>query len=287
MSDKDAQKLIGRLLTSRTHDEMLVFARQHGLLTDGRIDLPDKKVRFNHKHLDLRTFRFENTDLSNSVLTNCSGEGATFLRCRLQNVRLTSEGAQKTSFAHARFDESQLKKVEIGPRTLDLTEVSFIECNLVDVTFMLAKLPGADFSHSKLSDVYFRSAILDGAKFKGTTLTRVSFEKASLKNADFTDATLHEMEQWGEPDFTEVVISDEQRYQYGIVSDPVPKIDRMLADGYFTSDEAASIREFRDAISDFAAASPRVMLVGSEYDGIIPLHLFVKLMKRLKAETVQ
>ena len=52
-----------------------------------------------------------------------------------------------------------------GRHALDLSRTTFRGARLNEVTFMLAKLEGADFTGARITDCYFRRGILTGASF--------------------------------------------------------------------------------------------------------------------------
>jgi len=281
----ERQKAIGKLLMERTNDQMKAVADRYGLVTNGKIDLRGERVRFNHVAIDLRGFLVEECDLSGSVLTNVVGESVSFSRCVLKRVRITVEKGKKTSFRGASFDEAILDEATLGPRTLDLSESSFKNARLKNVTFNMGKLDKASFEGSQLEDVFFRSAELRGASFRVAQLTRVSFERASLDEADFTGAIFDQMEHWGEPNFDGAIISDELRYQFGIVRNPLQKLDALIANGAFDAADLDVLRSFRERHREFLS-NPEVMLIAREYEDELDLALFTKVMKVLKEQVV-
>lgn len=276
-------KTIGNLLVEKTQEGIKAAAAANGLLVDGKVDLRGQRARLNHSDLDLREFLFEGADLSGSDLTNCIGEGVHFDRCTLRKVRITAEKAKKVSFRGASFAGALFDDAWLGPRTLDLSGTIYTGAKLRDVTFMLGRLDGADFSGAKLVDVYFRSGELSGTSFRNASLTRVSFEKAVLAGADFTDSEFDEMEHWGEPNFDGAIISDELRYQYGIVNEPLRKIDALIARSDLGEAATAALRRLRTNYADFLSA-PAAMLIGAEMDDAVPRDLFPTILKALKRE---
>ncbi|HEX8170971.1 MAG TPA: pentapeptide repeat-containing protein [Thermoanaerobaculia bacterium] len=279
----EKQKAVARILAAQTAQEMREIAERYDMIAGGKIDLRDTRCRFNHAEIDLKEFLLTGCDLSGSTLTNCMGEGVSFDGCRLKQVRITAEKGRKVSFQEASFNEAFLEDVTIGPRTLDLSRTMYRKARLRNVTFTMGKLFNADFTGALFEDVFFRSAELKSASFRGASLTRVSFEKATLEDADFSQAEFHQMEHWGEPDFSGAKISDDLRYRYGIVRDPSSKIVALINSGRFNQDEAAVLSAFLERNRDFLS-NPEVMLIGSEYD--IDAGLFVKIMKALKEEDV-
>lgn len=277
--------MIGKILMGRTADEMRAVAVRYGITADGRIDLREGRCRFNHSDLDLRAFLLEGSDLSGSVLTNCTGEDVSFARCKLKHVRISADKGKKVSFRGASFDGALFDDVTLGPRTLDLSATAYRKAKLRNATFMMGKLDDADFSGAQLEDVFFRSAELKNASFRGASLARVSFEKATLEGADFTEAEFHQMEQWGEPNFAGAEISDDLRYRYGIIRDPFQKIVELTGSSAFHPEEVDVLRSFLERHRDFLS-NPEVMLIGSEYEDDIDPRLFVKMMKALKEEVV-
>ena len=276
------KKILGKLVVAKTTEEMLSIAANHRFLVDEKIDLRSVKIRFDHEGLDLSKFHFCAADLSGSKLKNCNALRGSFVDCRLNRVRITAEGGVRCSFSGCAFDGATIAQSYLGPRTLDLSGSTFRAANIIGTTFMLASLGGADFSDACLSDVMLRGADLSGVSFRGAKLEKVCLEKADLKGADFTGATFVEMEQWGEPDFTEATISDDLKYQYGIVADPVQKLDHIINSNQFSEAELEEVRRFQDSIFDFASSSQEVMLIGAEYQGVISMPLFIRLMKLMK-----
>lgn len=276
------RRLISGLVTARTTKEMLAIAGDQGALLDGRIDLRGSKIRFDHEGLDLRRFVFEATDLSGSILRNCQAPGVSFSACQMKRVRITAEKGTRSSFVDASFDGAIIDGAHLGPATLDLARSSFRRAMVTATTFMLGHLESCDFSGAHLRDVMLRSARLDGAMFRGAVMERVSLERAILSGADFSDVEFVQMEEWGEPDFSGATISDDLRYSFGIVSDPVRKIDRIVRACQFSDSEMAAITRFQAAINEFASSAPEVMLIGHEYGGVISLALFARLMKAMK-----
>lgn len=276
---------IGKVLMERTGEKMRAAAHRYGLMNEGRIDLRGNRLRFNHSELDLSDFLLDGCDLSGSVLTNCIGEGVSFGHCVLKRVRITAEKGKKSSFRNASFDDAVLEDATFGPRTLDMSGTAYRNAKLRNVTFTLGKLYASDFSGAQIEDVFFRSAELNRASFRNAKLTRVSFEKAVLKGADFTGAGFHSMEQWGEPNFDGAIISDELRYRFGIIREPLKKIDALLARGELDTEEADALRRWRSGHVDFLS-NQEVMLIGSEYEDEIQPHLFARVLKALKKDLV-
>ena len=281
-----SRKVLGKLTVAMTIDEMLSIAARHNGLVDGKVDLRGARVRFDHDGLDLSRFLFGASDLSGSKLTNCQAPGVSFADCQLRRVRITAEQGSCVSFSGCSFDGAVFENAYLGPKTLDLSASTFRAATIVDTTFMVGHLGRADFSRASLRNVMLRSADLQGAVFRNAQLERVCFEKAALNGADFSDAVFVEMEQWGEPNFSGALISDDLRYQYGIVADPVEKINRIVTSEEFSGAEVAEIRRFQEYIFDFATSAPEVMLIGHEYEGVISMKLFCRLMKSMKQFSV-
>lgn len=272
---------LGRVLIEKTQAGMLAAAERHGLLVEGKIDLRGRRVKFEHTDLDLSAFLLEGADLTGSLLTNCSGEKVSLRACKLKNVRIECVKARKTSFLGASFDEALLESVYLGPRTLDLSKTSYRGARLTDVTFMLARLPEADFTGARLTDCSFRRGILDGASFRGATLTRVSLEEATLVGADFTDAELHRMDQWEEPNYQGAIISDELRYQFGVVRDPARRVDALIESRALGAEATEGLQRLKAQFSDLLSY-PECLLIGRELEEAIPPHLFAGILKALK-----
>ena len=200
MADRTLRSL-GKVLLARSTEEMLTLAKRYKILdADGRIDLRERAVKLDHSGLDLSAFVFHRTQFRNSRLTNCSAEGVNFAECRFIDCYISNEGTTKTSFAKARFDGAYLQGTSFGPRTLDMSQTSFNNAELIDVDFRMGKLLRSSFRGAKLTDVYFRSALLHDVDFSDAVLRRVSFEKADLQGTDFSSATGIEMDFWGHED---------------------------------------------------------------------------------------
>jgi len=281
----DRHKVVGKILAAREMNEMQQIAERYGILVDSKIDLRSSRCRFNHSGLDLREFLLESSDLSGSTLTDCNAEGVSFDRCTLKHVSIIAGKGKKASFRSASFREALLDDVTLGPRTLDLSATDFRKAKLTNVTFMMGKLHDSDFSEAWLADVLFRSAELNDARFCGTSLTRVSFEKATLAGADFSDARFNHMEQWGEPDFSGARISDDLKYRFGIVREPLRRIAALSSNGSFSAEEVVVLRRFLERNRTFLS-NREIMLIGSEYSDEIDPQLFIKMMKALKDEAV-
>ena len=281
----DKATILRILLGERTQDGMTAVAERHGLLTDGKIDLRGAKVRFNHSDLDLRNFLLEGCDLSGSRLTNCIGEGVSFASCTLKKADIYPAKGKKVSFRGASFAGAVIEHSEIGPRTLDLSGTSYRGAALTEVTFMLPKLEQADFTGARIRDCYFRRGILRGVSFRGATLTRVSFEHATLEGADFTDATFDQMDYWGEPNYEGAIISDDLRYRFGEVKEPGTRVDALIARGILGEEETDALRRLRDRYSDLLSY-PEAMFIGHEMEDAVPPHLFGKILKALKDESL-
>lgn len=282
----EKRKAIGKLLMERTTDQMQAVAERYGMITQGKIDLRGETLRFNHSGIDLRCFLIDACDLSGSVLTNVVAEGVSFSGCVLKRVRIVAEKGQRASFRDASFSNALLQEAVLGPRTLDLAGSSYRNAKLTNVAFNMGKLNDANFENAELADVYFRSAELNRASFRDARLTRVSFERAMLEGADFGGARFAQMEQWGEPNFDGAIIEDDLRYRYGIVTDPLKRLDALIENDAFGPDEVEIVRSFREKHREFLSNS-QVMLIASEYEGEIETPLFVKMLKALKKDAVQ
>jgi len=281
----DKRKALGKLLVEKTHQGMRAAAGRYGLLSEDRIDLRGAKLRFNHFDLDLREFLIEGADLSGSTLTNCIGEGVSFRRCILKNFQLHAAKAKKISFQGACFDDALIDQADIGPRTLDLSHTTFRGARLNEVTFMLAKLEGADFTDAQITDSYFRRGILAGVSFRRARLTCVSLEKASLEGADFTDATFERMEFWGEPNYEGAFISDELRFRYGEIKEPGRRVDALIARGILGPEATEALRRLKDQFPALLSY-PECMLIGFEVEAAVPPHLFGTILKALKNDSL-
>lgn len=283
--ETDKRKALGKLLVEKTHQGMRAAALRYGLLSDDKIDLRGVKLRFNHFDLDLREFLLEGADLSGSTLTNCVGEGVSFRRCILKNVQLHAAKAKKISFRGASFDDALIDHADIGPRTLDLSQATFRGARLTEVTFMLPKLEGADFTGAQITDSYFRRGLLAGASFRSARLTCVSLEQAALEGADFTDATFERMEFWGEPNYEGAIISDELRFRYGEVKEPGPRVDALIARGVLGPEATEALRRLREQFPSLLSY-PECMLIGFEVETAVPPHLFGTILKALKNDSL-
>ncbi|HEX4965401.1 MAG TPA: pentapeptide repeat-containing protein [Thermoanaerobaculia bacterium] len=275
------RKSLGKIMACKTMEEMLDVARRYGILVDGKIDFRGRRLKFDHKGIDLSRLLLEGANLTGSSFENCSGEGASFKGCILAGVAIRNKGTYKSSFKGADFRGVQLSEGYLGPRTLDLSQVNFAEADLRDVTFMLGNLAGADFTRSNLTDVAFRKARLDDASFREARLERVSLEEARLAGADFTGAQFVEMEWWGDPDYTSAIISGELRYRHGMVEDPLPKLDRFLALEDLSVAEQAGVLGLRDQIAASIGPSNAVLLEEDGQDVLAP-ELFRRVLKSLK-----
>lgn len=280
--EKDASRAVGDILIKTNVAAMKEVAHHCGLLTAGdKIDLRGRKVKFRHTGLDLRELVLDGCDLSDSSFVNCIGETASFRNCILRKTRIAAEKAAKVSFRGASFDGATIAESYLGPRTVDLSGTSYCGATLSEVTFMLSRLVGSDFSGAVLTDVYFRSGLLNDVKFRGARLTRVSFEQATLVGADFTGATFEEMEFWGEPNYEGVTIDDELRYQFGEVREPRRRIEALIESGELGEDTTAAARAMSDAFADLLSY-PEAMLIGREMERVAPPHLFRRILKALK-----
>jgi hypothetical protein len=150
---------------------------------------------------------------------------------------------------------------------------------------MLPKLEHADMTGARISDCYFRRGILRGVSFRGAALTRVSFENASLEGADFTDATFDQMEFWGEPNYHGAIISDDLRYRYGEVKEPGRRVDTLIARGILGPEETEALRRLRTRYADLLSY-PEAMLTGHELEDAVPPHLFGRILKALKDDSL-
>jgi uncharacterized protein YjbI with pentapeptide repeats len=136
----NTSKILATVLQERTPEALLAAARRRGCISDGRIDLRDATVRFDHFDLDLSCFLFERTTVVKSRFTNCSASTVVFSSCRFTDVRFECKGAAKRSFRGADLSEASLTDCFFGPATLDLSNVSFAGARLQDVTFMFGWL---------------------------------------------------------------------------------------------------------------------------------------------------
>jgi uncharacterized protein YjbI with pentapeptide repeats len=278
---KSKQQVVGKLLALRATEEMRDYARKHDLLTEGRIDLRGERVRFSHSDLDLTRFLLAGANLSDSELLNCNGEGVSFEGCVLKKV--TIEAKRPRSFVGADFSRCEIHDSSFGRATLDLSRSVFRGAVLKGVEFILGRLGGASFEDARLSDTLLRRSVLDQASFRGAVLKRVSFERASLQGTDFREAHFDQMEHWGEPNFDGAVIADDLRYRYGIVGEPLRRLDLVLDGGEFSTAERQALKAFRSAVADFVGNGRPVMLIASEFAHVIPEELFVRVLKQMKS----
>lgn len=279
MSDR---RFLAQLLVAKTTDECVSVAAKHNLLRDGLVDLTGRRIQFKHRNLDLRRFRLEGADLSGSDLINPQAEGVSFRRCVLRNVRLIAEPGKQGRLRSAVFDGARIEDADVGPRTLDLSEASFREAQLVRVTFRMGALTGASFDRATLTDVMLRSANLEGASFRDAALERTCLEKAVLRGADFTGAKFREMEQWGEPDYAGAIISDELRYRFGVVTDPLERLRAVIGSGRWSEMERQAIERLIGRVRGFATGAPEAMLIEDEYRDVIEPELFRRVLKAAK-----
>ena len=119
-------------------------------------------------------------------------------------------------------------------------------------------------------------------RFRGATLTRVSLENATLDGADFTDAAFDQMELWGEPNYEGAIISDDLRYRYGEVKEPGKRVEALIARGVL---ETEALRRLRSRYVDLLSY-PEAMLIGHELEDAVPPHLFGRILKALKDESL-
>jgi hypothetical protein len=127
-----------------------------------------------------------------------------------------------------------------------------------------------------------RNANLEGASFRDATLERTNLEKAALKGADFTGATFREMEKWGEPDYAGAIIADELRYRFGVVRDPLQRLQAVIEGGRWSETERQAIQQLIGRVRDFATGAPDAMLIEGEYRDVIAPELFRRVLKAAK-----
>ncbi len=275
-------RILARLLMAKTTDEWVAIAARHKLIREGLVDLAGRRLRFNHRDLDLRRFHLESADLTGSVLINPLADGASFRSTVLRNVKVTAEPGKRGCMRSAVFDGALIEDADIGPTTLDLSAASFREARLVRVTFRMGALAGARFDRASLTDVMLRGANLRGASFREATLERTNLERAVLERADFSDAKFREMEKWGEPDYTGATIADDLRYRFAVVRDPVQRLEAVLRSGRWTEPEKEAIQHFVQKVHAFGANAPEVMLIEREFADVIPPDLFRRVVKAAK-----
>jgi hypothetical protein len=119
--------------------------------------------------------------------------------------------------------------------------------------------------------------------FRGAKLRKVSFEKATLQDADFSGAEFFRMDFWGEPDWTGANISDELRYQFGELREPMRVVERAIHSPAVDPDVRAALERLKANHADLLGA-PECMLIGRELTDIIPPELFPRLLKILKEQ---
>lgn len=207
---------------------------------------------------------------------------ARFEGCTFRKVHFEAVKGKHASLASSAFIGCELRDCYFGPATLDLQAVTFRDCKLEDVTFMLGKLIAADFSGFRLTDVYFRRADLSGASFRDTTLKRVSFERASLTNADFTGCQLVQGDFWGEPPWHDATVPDEIRYSFAIIDDPLQRVDQLLGSTAYSASDRENLLTLREWLSNWANNSPSAMIAYRELNEVFDRETFVWLLKQLR-----
>jgi len=171
---------------------------------------------------------------------------------------------------------------EFGPRTLDLAEAQFVDCQLVSTSFILASLPNARFERSTLRDVRFRNGKLVNALFSQSTLERVCFEGATLTGASFVGCQFVDAGYWGEPPWHDAIVPDEVRFSFGLVREPAATVARLVRSGGFSAEEAAALQPLIPWIQGWAAEVPEAMIRFDEVGDLVSFPMFVKLMRRIK-----
>lgn len=281
-----SSKQAGKIAAYQSVYEMRKMAAKFDAVTNGRIDFSGTTVRLCLNGEDLSQFLFNGANLSGSRFTNCTAEGSSFRQCVLNSVRVTSESGHFASWEKADFSRATITDSYFGPRTLNLQDAAFGGAIIRDTKFMMADLQRADFSHASLVNVDFRNADLQRAKFIGSSLESVCLEKASLMAADFTDVKMAKMEGWGEPDYTGATIADGVRYRFAIVADPVASLQKAIDDIGVTPEERRHAAALVDAVREFAGSVPEAMLIYDEYNDLIELDLFVRIVKAAKVTSV-
>jgi uncharacterized protein YjbI with pentapeptide repeats len=127
-----------------------------------------------------------------------------------------------------------------------------------------------------------RGANLEAASFRNATLESTSIEKADLKATDFSNADFRQMERWGEPNFSGAVIDDNLRYRFGIVTDPVVRLEGVARQGYWSNTERQAIEALIARVRQFASGISEAMLTESEYLDILQPSLFRRVLKAAK-----
>lgn len=230
---------------------------------------------------DISGQSFEGQDLTGSVFQDCEATGASFRGCLLKKVEIRCSPGRKVSWRGVSFENARLEYVTLGPRTLDLSDACFKGARLKNVEFRLGKLPGADFERAQLKDVALRQAWLERVRFCGARIHKVSFEEARLVGADFTGAEFFHQDWWGEPDYTGAIISDELRYQFGEVSQALPKIERLIETQELSPEITQGLLGMVERHRDFLS-SPEVLLVDREFSDFLNRQQFVQVLKALK-----
>jgi hypothetical protein len=230
---------------------------------------------------DLRHMGLEDRRFDNGRIIGCVGEGASFRRSRFTDMQILAARAERVSFKGASFDGCRLTNCVIGPGTLNLEGTTWREASLRSVRFDFAQLIDADFTNATLTDVTFKSGNLRGVSFRGAKLSKVSFENAALHHADFTGAVFFKMDRWGEPDWSDAIIADELRYQFGELDEPMRRVDEALKSPTTEPDVRDALTRLKTAHGALLSA-PACMLIGREMEDIIPPELFPRLLKTLK-----
>lgn len=225
----------------------------------------------------------ENHEFAKGRIVWESEEGRSFRGSRFTQMQILAPKAERSSMARTNFEGCRFTDCVIGPGTLNLEATVWRNAALREVRFDFAHLAGADFTGAALTNVYFRSGDLRGVSFRSAKLRKVSFEKAVLQGADFTGAEFFKMDFWGEPDWSGAIISDELRYQFGELQDPMRRVESAILSP--TIDPAV-----RDALARLKAhhadllSAPACMLIGRELTDIIAPELFPLVLKTLKEQ---
>jgi uncharacterized protein YjbI with pentapeptide repeats len=119
----------------------------------------------------LQRVRFADCLVEASDWSNLRGDGGTFDRVKVTDVRMTGLSWADGLLRDAAFSQCKLDLTNWRFATFDVA--GFTDCNLAGADFTSADLRGASFTRCDLSGAQFSNATMEGTRFRGCELAGI------------------------------------------------------------------------------------------------------------------
>ncbi|MFH1461733.1 MAG: pentapeptide repeat-containing protein [bacterium] len=152
-----------------------------------KLDLKEKII----KYRNIKNTSFENSNLLDSTVENCTFAQNNFDNADLNSVIIQNSILEKNSFKKSNLTDAKITKSTLDENNFDKTNAENLklkECYIKNTTFKEVDFFYANFNNNSIETTTFDNCNLKNTTFNGTKLTDVIFKNCDFTNADISQA---------------------------------------------------------------------------------------------------